>query len=87
MISGWPHFWRSSSPSARMKMSLNPPALVVVMALTGRFGQSCASAVCAAAAPSVAESSKVSNFMVFLPRWIPVPRQLAFAAAPHFTSG
>ena len=25
-----------------MKMSLKPPALVVVMALTGRVGQSCA---------------------------------------------
>ena len=38
MISGWPHFWRSSSPSARMKMSQKPPALVVVIALTGRVG-------------------------------------------------
>ena len=32
-----------------MKMSLKPPALVVVMALTGRVGQSCAAA-CEAAA-------------------------------------
>src|SRR4029079_5877223 len=70
MIRGCPHFWRSSSPSARMKMSLRPPALVVVMALTGRVGQSCANAVCATAAPSAADSSKVTNFMVCLPRWI-----------------
>ena len=32
-----------------MKMSLKPPALVVVMALTGRVGQSCAAACDAAA--------------------------------------
>src|SRR6187397_777014 len=67
MISGWPHFWRSSSPSARMKMSLKPPALVVVMALTGRVGQSSAAAGSTAAVKAIiATSSGVENFMIYL---------------------
>ncbi len=67
MISGWPHFWRSSSPSARMKMSLKPPALVVVIAFTGRFGQSSAEAGSAAPSVSSAASGRAGNFMVVLP--------------------
>src|SRR5438067_595938 len=67
MISGWPHFWRSSSPSARMKMSLKPPALVVVMALTGRVGQSCAAAGDRAARPRTVESSSFKIFMRAFP--------------------
>jgi hypothetical protein len=51
-----------------MNTSLRPPALVVVMAFTGRVGQSCANAACDAAAPSAADSSKVANFMVVLSR-------------------
>ena len=48
-----------------MKMSLKPPALVVVMALTGRVGQSCAAACDAAAeAEQAAESSKAGIFMM-----------------------
>ena len=49
-----------------MKMSLKPPALVVVMALTGRFGQSSAIAGDSAARPSAADNSKVFIFMVAL---------------------
>src|SRR5215208_4089680 len=65
MISGWPHFWRSSSPSARMKMSLRPPALVVVIAFTGRFGQSSAAAGDAAKCVSSAASGSAGNFISF----------------------
>src|SRR5436190_22760390 len=71
MISGWPHFTRSSSPSARMKMSLKPPALVVVMAFTGRVGHSCATAGEWAARPKVrpktAESSSAELFIMAIP--------------------
>ena len=46
-----------------MKMSLKPPALVVVMALTGRFGQ----LSCAAAGTSGGQQRKqhaARNFMI-----------------------
>ena len=50
-----------------MKMSLRPPALVVVMALTGRVGQSCATAAgIAAADTSAATINRLPNFMITL---------------------
>ncbi len=58
MISGWPQRVRNSSPSARMKMSLKPPALVVVMAFTGRVGQSCAAAGERAAKPGKTQDGR-----------------------------
>ena len=36
---GWPSRFCSSSPSARTKMSLVPPALLAVMTRIGLFGQ------------------------------------------------
>ena len=39
---GWPSRFCSSSPSARTKMSLVPPALLAVMTRIGLFGQACA---------------------------------------------
>jgi hypothetical protein len=64
MTSGWPSRVRNSSPSARMKMSLKPPALVVVMALIGRFGQlSCARAGPAAASAKAVDNSNAEAFM------------------------
>src|ERR1041385_1730768 len=65
MISGWPAFARGSPPSARMRMSLRPPALVVVMAFTGRAGQSWADA-CAAVPSSRHAASRVRIVMAFL---------------------
>ena len=50
-----------------MKMSLRPPALVVVIALTGRLGQlSCAAAGAAMAAAQSAANSSVAGFMSVL---------------------
>ena len=39
---GWPSRFCSSSPSARTKMSLVPPALLAVMTRMGLLGQACA---------------------------------------------
>ena len=41
---GWPSRFCSSSPSARTKMSLVPPALLAVMTRIGLLGQACAPA-------------------------------------------
>ena len=70
-----------------MKMSLKPPALVVVMALTGRVGQSCAQrGMRRGRAETAADSSKVTSFMISS-SMIPVPRNTLSPRQPHFTLG
>src|SRR6187431_1977019 len=62
---GWPSRFCSSSPSARTKMSLVPPALLAVMTRMGLLGQDCALAAegrAQANAASVADN-RVSVFI------------------------
>ncbi len=59
---GWPSRFCSSSPSARTKMSLVPPALLAVMTRIGLFGQAWAfagmgAAIAAAVRLQTTESS------------------------------
>src|SRR3954469_4805700 len=65
---GWPSRFCSSSPSARTKMSLVPPALLAVMTRIGLFGQAWAlvGVGAAIAAAVMAANNRVSVFMVLL---------------------
>src|SRR3954462_3733960 len=63
---GWPSRFCSSSPSARTKMSLVPPALLAVMTRMGLLGQACAFAGegAASAAAVRVTNNRVSVFIV-----------------------
>jgi hypothetical protein len=65
-------------------MSLKPPALVVVIALTGRFGQSSAMAGEAAATANAADSRNLAMFIVAL---LSIPASRSFRHGAHLTSG
>src|SRR3981081_703651 len=61
---GCPQRLCSSSPSARIKMSLIPPALVVVRALIGRDGYSCARDGVVAVAMAINAAIAAKRFML-----------------------